>query len=139
MADVFDSKKRSEIMAKIRSVHTFPELVIRKFLFANGFRFRLHNFKLPGRPDITLRKYNTAIFVNGCFWHAHTNCKNFKFPTTRQEYWRPKLLNNKAKDTKNIKKIKKLGWDVIVIWECELERNRIEQTLNKLLARLEKN
>lgn len=116
MADVHDPEVRSYNMSKIRSKDTNPELLVRSFLHRNGYRFRLHDKKIPGRPDIVLKRYKTVIFVHGCFWHAHENCKYFHFPETRQDYWIPKLKNNRANDLKNLELCKTYGWNPITIW-----------------------
>lgn len=114
---------RSLNMSKIRSRDTKPEKTLRSALFKKGFRFRLHPKKLSGRPDIVLPKYNIAIFVHGCFWHQHENCKYRFVPKTRQDYWIPKLLANVARDKKNIHDLTSKGWRVFVVWECEIRKN----------------
>lgn len=107
-------------MSAIRSKNTKPELLVRKSLHAAGFRFRLHGVNLPGKPDIVLPKYQTVIFVNGCFWHGH-HCKYFKAPKTRPEFWLSKIEGTRARDAVGIEKLKRLGWNVIVIWECAIK------------------
>ncbi|MFW6272224.1 MAG: very short patch repair endonuclease [bacterium] len=119
--DVHDKNTRSFNMSRIRGKNTKPEILVRKFLFHNGFRYRINVKELPGKPDIVLPKYNTVIFVNGCFWHAHENCELFKWPKSRSEAWRKKLEGNKKRDRENIKKLEDNGWNVIVIWECQLK------------------
>jgi len=136
MADVHEPETRSYNMSRIQATDTKPEMIVRKLLHANGFRYRLHVKDLPGKPDLVLPKYNTVIFVNGCFWHAHENCKYFKVPQTRTEWWEEKLYGNKERDGKNIEKLKKMGWKVIVIWECELETNKDHETLIKVINTL---
>ena len=125
------SVQRSHIMAKIRKTDTKPELIVRQFLFKCGFRYRLHAKKLPENPDIVLSKYKTAIFVNGCFWHAHEGCKLNRMPKSRQEYWVPKINGNVKRDIVNHKQLDDLGWRVLVVWECELRKNALV-ILNKL-------
>jgi DNA mismatch endonuclease (patch repair protein) len=125
--------ERSVLMSKIRKKNTKPELLVRKFLFKNGLRFRLFNRKLLGNPDITLPKFHTVIFINGCFWHAHKNCKFNKMPKSNISYWTPKILGNANRDERNKKELKKLGWNVLTIWECELKKVNQEKTLEKLL------
>jgi len=120
-------------MSRIKSKHTTPEIIVRKFLFSNGIRYRLHDKLLPGKPDIILPKYGTIIFVNGCFWHGHKNCKFFNIPKTRIEYWEKKINNNIKRDKINTKLLLKLGWHVINVYECELKGLRKEKTLNKIL------
>lgn len=136
MADVHDKKTRSFNMSRIRSSNTKPELLVRKFLFAKGYRYKLHDKKLPGKPDIVLPKHNTIIFIHGCFWHGHANCKYFTVPKTRTQWWTDKINTNKANDTKAIKALKKDGWKVIEIWECSLKPVKIEKALKKVLLLL---
>jgi DNA mismatch endonuclease (patch repair protein) len=136
MADVFTPKKRSEVMSKIRSKNTKPELLVRRFLFSQGFRFRLHQATLPGRPDIVLKKFNSIIFVNGCFWHGHKKCKYFNMPTSRVDYWIPKIENNIYKDKDVTAELRKLSWNVFTIWECQLKENKAEKTLTALVNRI---
>ncbi|MBS1510120.1 MAG: DNA mismatch endonuclease Vsr [Bacteroidetes bacterium] len=138
MADVHTSSQRSYNMSRIRSTNTKPELLVRKFLFAHGFRYKLHDKSLPGKPDIVLPKYRTVIFVHGCFWHGHTNCKYFKIPQTRTDWWLNKINTNKAHDAKAVKALKKEGWKVIVLWECDLKAAKIENTYRKLQYILKK-
>jgi DNA mismatch endonuclease, patch repair protein len=136
MADVHNKSTRSYNMSRIRSTNTKPELLVRKFLHANGFRYSLHNKKLPGKPDIVLHKYNTIIFVHGCFWHGHANCKYFKLPKTRAQWWANKIATNKANDAKAVKALKKEGWQVLVIWECKLKPAKSEKTLQRIVTML---
>ncbi|MDE3235480.1 MAG: DNA mismatch endonuclease Vsr [Bacteroidota bacterium] len=139
MADVHSKETRSYNMSRIRSRDTKPELLVRKYLFANGFRYRLHVKDLPGKPDIVLPKYHTVIFVNGCFWHGHENCKYFVMPKTKTEWWQKKIERNKELDIENEKKLKGLGWRVINLFECQLKKNKIELTLKQLLDKLTMN
>lgn len=136
MADIHSKEVRSYNMSQIRSKHTKPELLVRRFLFSRGFRYRLHGSKLPGKPDIILAKYHTVIFVNGCFWHSHRHCKYATVPKTRTEWWTAKLDKNKLKDGDAIERLENLGWKVIVVWQCELKRTTADQTLQNLLATL---
>ncbi|RGT50842.1 very short patch repair endonuclease [Bacteroides intestinalis] len=133
MSDIFSFQKRSDIMSKIGGKNTKPEILVRKFLFSKGFRYRINVKTLPGKPDIVLPKYKTVIFVNGCFWHGH-NCKKGKLPSSNIDFWRGKISNNKLRDDKNSDLLIKLGWKVIIIWQCEISKidNRIK-ILNKLL------
>lgn len=119
-------------MAAIHSANTKPEMTVRKFLFTKGFRYRLNHPRLPGRPDIVLRKYRTCIFINGCFWHGHDNCKCFAMPKTNTEFWSAKINRNKKRDEKVREKLTKLGWNCITIWECELKPGKRQQTLLSL-------
>lgn len=133
MSDIFSQTKRSDIMPKISSKDTKPEILVRKFLFSKGFRYRINVKTLPGKPDIVLPKYKTIIFVNGCFWHGH-NCKKGKLPSSNTDFWKEKISNNKSRDAKNSDLLVKLGWKVIIIWQCEISKidNRTK-ILNKLL------
>ncbi len=139
MADVHDKKTRSYNMSHISSKNTKPEIIIRKFLFSQGFRYRLHDKKLPGKPDIVLPRYETVIFVNGCFWHGHKNCKFFVLPKTRSEWWENKIKSNQLRDTNNKRKIKNIGWNVIVIFECRLKKNNMYNTLTNLSNKIKNN
>jgi DNA mismatch endonuclease, patch repair protein len=124
---------KNPVMSKIKKEDTKPEMIVRKFLFKNGIRYRLYNKKLIGNPDITLTKYHTVIFINGCFWHAHNNCKYNKLPKSNTSYWTPKIIGNAKRDIENKKELEKLGWKVIIIWECELKKTNQEKTLQELL------
>lgn len=106
-------------MTNIRSRHTKPEIIVRSLIHRLGFRFRLHDARLPGKPDIVLRKYNSVIFVHGCFWHRHKGCKRSTMPKTNYEYWKPKLTGNEKRDAKHVKELENLGWKVLIVWECE--------------------
>lgn len=136
MADVHSKEQRSYNMSRIRSTNTKPEVLVRKFLFANGFRYKLHDKKLPGKPDIVLPKYRTVIFVHGCFWHGHKDCKYFVVPKTRTDWWLNKINTNIVNDLKAVKALKKEGWKVITLWECDLKAIKTEKTLNKLIKKL---
>jgi len=137
MADVHKPEVRSYNMSQIQAKDTKPEMMVRKFLHSNGFRYRLHVKDLPGKPDLVLPKYNSVIFVHGCFWHAHEDCKYFKIPKTRAEWWKKKLYGNKERDEQNIEKLEEEGWNVIVVWECELKPDKRENTLTDLIQELE--
>jgi DNA mismatch endonuclease (patch repair protein) len=123
-------------MSQISGKDTKPEMIVRKFLHANGFRYRLHVKELPGKPDLVLPKYNTVIFVHGCFWHVHEDCKYFKIPQTRSEWWKEKLYGNKERDEKKIEELKEMGWKVIVVWECDLKSKKRKQRLVNLINEL---
>jgi DNA mismatch endonuclease, patch repair protein len=131
MADVHSRETRSYNMSRIRSRNTKPEMILRKFLFADGFRYRLHDSTLPGKPDIVMKKYKTAVFINGCFWHGHKGCKYYVVPKTRTEWWLAKISRNIANDKNSRKLLKHLGWKTITIWECELKKDA-DKVLNKL-------
>lgn len=120
MADVHDIATRKRNMRAIRGRDTKPELIVRKLLWQRGFRYRLQGKKLPGRPDLVLKKYNAVIFVHGCFWHLH-DCAMFKWPGTRQEFWREKLTGNRMRDQRNIAALRDQGWRVGQVWECALK------------------
>jgi DNA mismatch endonuclease (patch repair protein) len=129
MADIYDRKKRSDIMRRIRSRDTKPEMQVRSALHQLGYRFRLHRSDLPGKPDIVLPKWRTVILVHGCFWHGHDCCEGHH-PKTNSKYWIPKLLSNRRRDAENIMRLSQLGWRWLVIWECET------YSLKKLQKRL---
>lgn len=135
MADNHSKEVRSINMSHIRSTNSKPEEIVRKYLFAEGFRCRKNVKKLPGCPDIVLPKYKTVIFVNGCFWHKH-DCPRFVWPSSNQDYWRPKILRNIERDNQSRKELETLGWKVITVWECELKKNVLNETLGKLIAEL---
>lgn len=127
--DIWTKEKRSDVMSKIGSKNTKPELILRSALFKKGFRFRVHRKDLPGKPDIVLTKYQTIIFVHGCFWHYHKDCREGRIPSTNTNFWKTKLLKNIEKDERNIKVLQEMGWKVIVVWECEIEKH-FEKTIN---------
>lgn len=136
MADVHDKKTRSYNMSRIKSKDTRPEIIVRKFLFGKGFRYRLHVNKMPGKPDIVLPKYKIVIFIHGCFWHGHENCKYFVVPKTRTEWWINKIDRNKQIDNENLQKLKFLSWKVLTIFECELKKDKREKTLYELVNKI---
>lgn len=138
MADVHNNQTRSYNMSQIRSKKTKPEILVRQFLYKNGFRYRLNYKKLPGKPDIVLPKYKTVIFVNGCFWHGHENCKDFVIPKTRTDWWIDKINQTKIRDLSTSTELESLGWTVKVIWECELKSDKREQVLKDLIVFLRK-
>lgn len=123
-------------MSQIKGKDTKPELLVRKFLFAHGYRYRLHDTMLPGKPDIILPKHKTIIFINGCFWHGHKNCKYFVIPKTRTQWWENKINCNIANDKKKQTALKKAGWKIINIWTCQLKSTKVEKTLSILLKSL---
>lgn len=139
MADVHDLATRSFNMSRIRSKDTKPEMIVRKYLFSKGYRYRLHHRKLPGKPDIVLAKYNSVIFVHGCFWHGHDRCKYFVVPKTKTDWWLNKINRNKLLDSENIKKLKAAGWRVISVFECNLKGGRAQKTLEKIVIQLKAN
>lgn len=123
-------------MSRIRSKDTKPEMLVRKFLHANGFRYRLHVKDLPGKPDIVLPKYKTVIFIHGCFWHGHEGCKYYVVPKTRTEWWLNKIQGNSGNDKKAEDLLLSNGWNIITLWECDLKKATIENTLSKLMYNL---
>ncbi|MDL2297966.1 DNA mismatch endonuclease Vsr [Synergistaceae bacterium OttesenSCG-928-D05] len=131
MTDNLDKETRHYNMTRIKSINTAPEIIVRKFLFSKGFRFRINDKRFHGKPDIVLPKYRTVIFVHGCFWHSH-NCKKFVLPKSNVTYWSEKLNRNKTRDEVNICKLKNEGWQVLVVWECELEKKNRMQKLEEL-------
>ncbi len=136
MADVHDKATRSYNMSRIRGKDTKPEMIVRRFLHANGFRYRLHVKDLPGKPDIVLPKYRTVIFVHGCFWHGHEGCKYFRIPKTRTRWWTEKIGRNKRNDASNTNGLRSAGWKVISVWECKLRPAKINNTLMAILGRI---
>ena len=135
MADNHSKEVRSRNMSRIRSTDNKPEEIVRKFLFSQGFRYRKNDKKLPGKPDIVLPKYRTVIFVNGCFWHKH-DCPRFVWPSSNQDYWRPKILGNVERDKKNAEQLRSQGWNVIVVWECELKKAVRDERLYALCSEI---
>lgn len=133
MADVMTPKQRSRCMAAVKGKDTKPEMIVRKYLFSSGMRFRVQVRKLPGNPDIVLPKYKTVIFVNGCFWYGHEDCKYFRLPKSNVEFWKEKIGRNIERDRESMQALLDLGWKIIRVWECEL-RNKAnrEDTLNKI-------
>ncbi|MCM1077375.1 MAG: very short patch repair endonuclease [Bacteroides sp.] len=140
MTDVMTPEERSRCMAAIHGRNTRPEMTVRKFLFAKGLRYRVNNRKLPGTPDIVLKKYRTVIFVDGCFWHGHKDCRYFRIPKSNENFWRHKINLNIARDYRNDVELRLLGWRVIRVWECSLrtadERAKVLETLyDKIVSR----
>ena len=131
MADNLTPADRRKNMSHIRSKNSRPEELVRKYLFSQGFRYRKNVSSLYGKPDVVLPKYHTVIFVNGCFWHKH-NCPRFVWPTSNVESWKDKIYGNVERDNKNIKLLEDAGWKVIIVWECELKKDRAAATLESL-------
>lgn len=134
--DKLTKEQRKRCMAAIRGKNTRPEIVVRKFLFSRGFRYRLNHPRLPGHPDIVLRKYHTVIFVNGCFWHGHEGCRYFVLPKSNVTFWQSKIERNKVRDKKVQHKLAAMGWHCITVWECQLKKRLREQTLESLVYTL---
>lgn len=136
MADVHSREVRSYNMSKIKGKNTKPEMMVRKYLFARGLRYRLHDKKLPGKPDLVLPKFKTVIFIHGCFWHGHKNCRYYVIPKTRTEWWSDKISKNSEKDIVNTIQLKSIGYNVIEIWECDLKTLKRSITLQSLFEKI---
>jgi DNA mismatch endonuclease (patch repair protein) len=136
MADTVSKKRRSEIMRAVKGSNTKPELIVRRYLSSQGFKYRLNDKKLPGKPDVKIVKYKCVIFINGCFWHGHKNCRIYVMPKTNKAFWYTKIENNKKRDIKNYRRLRKLGWRVIVLWECQLKAKKQEMSLQKLVNKI---
>ena len=134
--DVFPSDKRSYNMSLIHGKDTKPEILVRKYLFSRGMRFRKNDKRLPGHPDIVFPKYKTVVFVHGCFWHGHEGCKYFVMPKSNVEFWQNKIQTNVERDAVINNKLTELGWTVLVVWECDLKPRMREQTLSSLYRRI---
>ena len=132
MADVHSPETRSYNMSRIRGKDTKPEEMVRKYLFSKGLRYRKNVKDLPGSPDIVLSKYRTCLFVNGCFWHKHEGCKYFVWPKNNAEFWKAKINGNVARDRRQQQALSAMGWNVLVIWECELKADVRDETLAKI-------
>jgi DNA mismatch endonuclease (patch repair protein) len=132
MTDKFPKEVRSRIMSSIKGKNTKPELTVRKKLFSHGLRYRIHVKNLPGSPDIVLPKYKTVIFVHGCFWHGHKGCKNFVLPKNRSQFWKDKIEGTRKRDSGNKKNLQILGWKVILIYECQLQKTNFEKLIIKI-------
>lgn len=137
MVDIMTPEQRHRCMAAIRSKDTKPEMMVRKFLHAHGFRYGLHNKKLPGAPDLVFRQLKTVLFIHGCFWHGHDNCRYSRLPKTNEEFWRQKIERNRSRDIEVKEKLEAKGWRVLTVWECDLrDKSRRSATLETLLATL---
>jgi len=139
MPDNHSPEVRSYNMSRIRSENTKPEEIVRKYLFSCGLRYRKNDKRYPGKPDMVFPKYNTLIFINGCFWHGHEGCSDFVMPKSKLNYWKPKIERNRQRDKKNIRKLRKDGWHVITIWECDLKKNKRDIKLKQLYNKIIKN
>ena len=132
MSDVLNPQQRHRCMSHIRSKATKPEMTVRKWLWAHGYRYRLNVKSVPGKPDIVMRKYRTAIFVNGCFWHGHEGCKQFVLPKTNTAFWQAKIARNRERDRCSYNILVQNGWQVIVVWECQLTSKILENTMRQV-------
>ena len=130
--DTVSKKKRSEIMSKIKSKNTKPEMAVRKYIFSKGLRYKIHDKNLPGKPDIVLKKYKLAIQVRGCFWHGH-RCRLGVKPKTRKKFWNNKIKSTKIRDLKNDRKLRRMGYNLLIIRECELSSERYKEKINEIL------
>ncbi len=135
MVDTLSPEKRSWNMSRVKSKSTSIELKVCKYLYSQGFRYRKNVTKLPGKPDIVLGKYNTVVFIHGCFWHRHIGCKDATTPKTNTEFWVKKFTTNIENDKKHLEALQKQGWNVIVLWECEINSN-FDQTMNNVISTL---
>ena len=131
--DVHDKKTRSKNMAAIKGKDTKLELAVRKYLHNRGLRYTLHNKKLPGKPDLTLKRYNSVVFINSCFWHRHKKCKKAVMPKSNTDFWRDKLQKNVIRDKKNINSLKKQGWSVLLFWECQLQEKNLSDLYQSII------
>lgn len=139
MSDTMTREQRHYCMSRIRGKDTRPEMVVRRWLHSEGFRYSLHSRRLPGCPDIVLRRYHTVIFINGCFWHGHPGCDKFGMPRSNVEFWQEKIRRNKERDAQEVAALEALGWNVIVVWECELSRRARDLTLRNLVDAVRRN
>lgn len=130
--DIWSKEKRSQVMSRIRSKNTKPEIILRSLLHRQGYRFRLHRANLPGHPDLVFPMYSAVIFVHGCFWHLHKGCREGRIPHSRYDYWKEKLERNVERDKEHVEDLKQLGWRVLTVWECEIEK-KPELTLNTVI------
>jgi len=135
VSDIFSTEKRSEVMSKVKSQDTKIEKSVSSWLHSKGIRFRKHVKDLPGSPDISIKKYKIALFVNGCFWHGHENCKKHTIPTTRRDFWQEKIEKNKSRDERNYQQLEKMGWHVFVLWECDLKAS-FESKMESVFAQM---
>jgi DNA mismatch endonuclease (patch repair protein) len=139
MVDVFTPSKRSWIMSRVHGKDTKPEIVVRSVIHRMGYRFRLHADALPGRPDIVLPRHLKVVFVHGCFWHGHKGCARATVPGTRRAFWAKKLADNAARDTRNLREVRRAGWRALVVWECETRKpEKLEGKLRRFLEDGEK-
>ena len=139
MSDVLTPSQRRRNMAAIRSVSTKPELKLRRELWHHGFRYRVNDRCLPGRPDIVLPKYRTVVFVHGCFWHGHNDCKYYTIPKTNTEFWVAKVARNQERDQEVWRKLEAKGWSVIIVWECQLKKSKLDETVDRVASEIVRN
>jgi len=139
MPDILTPQQRHRCMSRIRSQATKPEMAVRRWLWAHGYRYRLNVRSVPGKPDIVMRRYRTAIFVNGCFWHGHEGCSKFVMPKSNTDFWQRKIDRNRERDKQNYDMLIQNGWQVIVLWECRLNKEKIENTMQSVAVALNEN
>lgn len=139
MPDILTPQQRHRCMSHIHSKGTKPEMAVRKWLWTHGYRYRLNVKSVPGKPDIVMRKYRTAIFVNGCFWHGHEGCRQFVLPKTNTAFWLAKIGRNRERDRQNEELLRANGWQVITLWACSLTHNRLELTMQQVAIALNHN
>lgn len=139
MSDVLTPQQRHRCMSHIRSKATKPEMLVRRWLWSHGYRYRLNVKSVPGKPDIVMRKYRTAIFVNGCFWHGHEGCKQFVLPKTNTAFWQAKIDRNRERDRQNATLLRSNGWQVITLWACSLTKDKLENTMQQVSIALNYN
>lgn len=139
MPDVLTPTQRHRCMSRIRGKATKPEMLVRRWLWAHGYRYRLNVKSVPGKPDIVMRRYRTAIFVNGCFWHGHEGCSQFVMPKSNTDFWRTKIESNRKRDQQNYQLLQESGWQVLVIWQCNLTKDKLEPTMQSIAVALNKN
>lgn len=137
--DVLTPSQRHRCMSHIRSKATKPEMAVRRWLWSHGYRYRLNVRSVPGKPDIVMRRYRTAIFVNGCFWHGHEGCPKFVMPKSNTDFWRTKIENNRMRDQKNYDILLQNGWQVMVVWQCNLTKDKLENTMQSVAVALNHN
>jgi DNA mismatch endonuclease (patch repair protein) len=136
--DIISKERRSETMRRIRARNTAPEIAVRKLVTRLGYKYRLHVTTLPGRPDLVFRRLHKVIFVHGCFWHQHHGCRDASTPKSNRKYWRPKLLGNKVRDRRHVRQLKGMGWDILVLWECEVDNAKVAHRVARFLRRAER-
>lgn len=139
MSDTLSPAQRHYTMSQIRSSNTKPEVRLRHILWSQGFRYRVNDKRLPGKPDIVLPKYHSVIFVHGCFWHGHGGCRKYSIPKTNTEFWINKVKRNQERDQEDWRKLEAKGWHVIIVWECELEKSRYQGTIHRVVADIVEN
>ena len=139
MADRLTPIQRHQVMSRIRSVNTKPELILRHALWHRGFRYRINESRLPGKPDVVMRKYKTVLFIHGCFWHGHEGCPTSHVPKTNTEFWVAKVARNKERDQEVWRKLEAKGWSVIIVWECQLKKANLDETVDRVAAEIIRN